>query len=99
MALLITGSCQIFGWGHNHRGQLGGIEGAKVRMPTSCDAIASLKPLQVAGGEQTLFIVTTDGKVRTAATIKRNERSEVLLFIIVEIAIMILALTVWYKCT
>ena len=37
-------------------------------MPTSCDAIASLKPLQVAGGEQTLFIVTTDGKVCTVAT-------------------------------
>ncbi|KAF6037593.1 HERC2 [Bugula neritina] len=57
------GSCQIFGWGHNHRGQLGGIEGAKVRMPAACESLAGLKPIQIAGGEQTLFIVTGDGKV------------------------------------
>ena len=25
------GSGTIYGWGHNHRGQLGGVEGAKVR--------------------------------------------------------------------
>ena len=24
------GSGTIYGWGHNHRGQLGGVEGAKV---------------------------------------------------------------------
>ncbi|KAI8508669.1 E3 ubiquitin-protein ligase herc2, partial [Branchiostoma belcheri] len=57
------GSGQIWGWGHNHRGQLGGVEGAKVKLPTPCDALAALRPVQLIGGEQTLFAVTADGKV------------------------------------
>lgn len=57
------GSGTIYGWGHNHRGQLGGIEGAKVKVPTSTEALATLRPVQLIGGEQTLFAVTADGKV------------------------------------
>lgn len=53
----------MYGWGHNHRGQLGGVEGAKVRAPTPCLALAALNPVQLVGGEQTLFAVTPDGKV------------------------------------
>lgn len=53
----------MYGWGHNHRGQLGGVEGAKVRTPTACHALAALNPVQLVGGEQTLFAVTPDGKV------------------------------------
>lgn len=58
------GSGTIYGWGHNHRGQLGGIERAKVKVPTPCEALATLRPVQLIGGEQTLFAVTADGKVR-----------------------------------
>ena len=57
------GSGQIWGWGHNHRGQLGGVEGAKVKLPVSCEPLAGLRPVQLIGGEQTLFAVTGDGKV------------------------------------
>ncbi|KAK6172413.1 hypothetical protein SNE40_016067 [Patella caerulea] len=57
------GSGQIWVWGHNHRGQLGGVEGAKVKLPASCESLASLRPVQLIGGEQTLFAVTADGKV------------------------------------
>ena len=57
------GSGQIWGWGHNHRGQLGGVEGAKVKLPIGCEALAGLRPVQLIGGEQTLFAVTGDGKV------------------------------------
>ncbi|KAM9264683.1 E3 ubiquitin-protein ligase HERC2 isoform 3-T3 [Cariama cristata] len=57
------GSGTIYGWGHNHRGQLGGIEGAKVKVPTPCEALATLRPVQLIGGEQTLFAVTADGKL------------------------------------
>lgn len=57
------GSGSIYGWGHNHRGQLGGVEGAKVKLPTACDALTTLRPAQLIGGEQTLFAVTSDGKV------------------------------------
>ncbi|XP_076028585.1 E3 ubiquitin-protein ligase HERC2 isoform X2 [Oratosquilla oratoria] len=57
------GSGTIFGWGHNHRGQLGGVEGAKVKLPTPCETLTALRPVQLIGGEQTLFAVTGDGKV------------------------------------
>lgn len=29
----VGGGQKIYGWGHNHRGQLGGVEGAKVKSP------------------------------------------------------------------
>ena len=57
------GSGTIYGWGHNHRGQLGGVEGAKVKVPSSIEALTALRPVQIVGGEQTLFAVTADGKV------------------------------------
>nr|XP_022328228.1 E3 ubiquitin-protein ligase HERC2-like isoform X2 [Crassostrea virginica] len=57
------GSGQIWGWGHNHRGQLGGVDGAKVKQPVSCEALAVTRPIQLVGGEQTLFAVTAEGKV------------------------------------
>lgn len=57
------GSGAIYGWGHNHRGQLGGLEGAKVKLPILCESLSALRPVQLTGGEQTLFAVTADGKV------------------------------------
>ncbi|KAL1491483.1 hypothetical protein ABEB36_012074 [Hypothenemus hampei] len=57
------GSGTIYGWGHNHRGQLGGVEGAKVKIPSPCESLTQLRPVQLVGGEQTLFAVTADGKV------------------------------------
>lgn len=53
----------VYGWGHNHRGQLGGVESAKVKLPTVCDALSSLRPARLLGGEQTLLAVTHDGKL------------------------------------
>ncbi|XP_072935158.1 probable E3 ubiquitin-protein ligase HERC2 [Epargyreus clarus] len=55
--------CAVYGWGHNHRGQLGGVEGAKVRTPAPCIQLAALNPVQIVGGEQTLFAVTPEGRV------------------------------------
>ncbi|KAF4520878.1 hypothetical protein B566_EDAN007059 [Ephemera danica] len=57
------GSGIIYGWGHNHRGQLGGVEGAKVKLPSPCESLSALRPVQLAGGEQTLMAVTGDGRV------------------------------------
>ncbi|CAD6227584.1 GSCOCG00001264001-RA-CDS [Cotesia congregata] len=57
------GSGAIYGWGHNHRGQLGGLEGAKIKLPSPCESLSALRPIQLAGGEQTLFAVTADGKI------------------------------------
>ena len=58
-------SGQIWVWGHNHRGQLGGVEGAKIKVPVACEGLSVLRPVQIAGGEQTLFAVTADGKVKS----------------------------------
>uniref|UniRef100_A0A182QWD0 HECT-type E3 ubiquitin transferase n=1 Tax=Anopheles farauti TaxID=69004 RepID=A0A182QWD0_9DIPT len=57
------GASTIFGWGHNHRGQLGGLDGSRIKMPTPCEALSLLRPVQIAGGEQTLYAVTPDGKL------------------------------------
>lgn len=56
----------IFGWGHNHRGQLGGVDGNKVKVPRICDSFGEVSPVQITGGEQTLFAVTADGKVNVS---------------------------------
>jgi len=53
----------VFRWGHNHRGQLGGIEGTKVKIPAPCDTLSSLRPVDIVGGEQTLFAITAEGRV------------------------------------
>ncbi|XP_033150467.1 LOW QUALITY PROTEIN: probable E3 ubiquitin-protein ligase HERC2 [Drosophila busckii] len=57
------GASTIYGWGHNHRGQLGGLEGSRIKTPTPCEALSLLRPVQLAGGEQSLFAVTPDGKL------------------------------------
>ena len=53
----------VYGWGHNHRGQLGGVEGNKIKTPRLCEAFSELSPEKVVGGEQTMFAITRDGKV------------------------------------
>ena len=53
----------VYGWGHNHRGQLGGMEGNKIKLPRLCESFAELNPVSIVGGEQTLFAITADGKV------------------------------------
>ncbi|GAB0100562.1 Probable E3 ubiquitin-protein ligase HERC2 [Sergentomyia squamirostris] len=62
-ALSWGGASTIYGWGHNHRGQLGGLEGGRIKTPTPCEALSLLRPVQLAGGEQTLYAVTADGKL------------------------------------
>jgi len=64
------GSGAIYGWGHNHRGQLGGLEGPKVKLPAPCESLSALRPIQLAGGEQTLFAVTADGKIYSTGMVK-----------------------------
>ncbi|XP_050522470.1 E3 ubiquitin-protein ligase HERC2 [Daktulosphaira vitifoliae] len=53
----------VYVWGHNHRGQLACIDSSQVKKPLNCDALSVLKPIQVIGGEQTMFAVTPYGKV------------------------------------
>lgn len=53
----------VYVWGHNHRGQLACMESSQVKKPLGCDSLSVLKPNQVIGGEQTMFAVTSYGKV------------------------------------
>lgn len=40
----------IYGWGHNHRGQLGALKVQKLKSP--CEALAALRPVQLIGGNR-----------------------------------------------
>lgn len=53
----------VYVWGHNHRGQLACMDSSQVKKPLACDSLSILKPVQVIGGEQTMFAVTSYGKV------------------------------------
>lgn len=44
-------------------GQLGGLEGGRIKAPTPCESLSLLRPIQLCGGEQTLFAVTPDGRL------------------------------------
>lgn len=57
------GASTIYAWGHNHRGQLGGLEGGRIKSPMPAETLSLLRPIHICGGEQTLFAVTSDGKV------------------------------------
>ena len=52
--------------------QLGGVDGAKVKTPTPCESLSALRPVQLVGGEQTLFAVTTEGKVYATGPSQRS---------------------------
>ena len=34
-----------------------------MKLPVSCESLSGMRPVQLIGGEQTLFAVTADGKV------------------------------------
>ena len=65
----------MYGWGHNHRGQLGGVEGNKIKTPRLCEAFSELSPVKVTGGEQTMFAITKDGKVRPCVALSLDSPS------------------------
>lgn len=50
-------------WGLNDKGQLGGLNGSKIKRPTFNEALTALKPLVIIGGSKSLFVVSNEGKV------------------------------------
>lgn len=58
----------VYVWGHNHRGQLACMDSSQIKKPLACDSLSLLKPIQVIGGEQTMFAVTSYGKVYASGT-------------------------------
>jgi len=47
----------------NDKGQLGGLNGSKLKRPTFNEILTSLKPIEIVGGSKSLFIVSNEGKV------------------------------------
>lgn len=58
-------STKVFVWGLNDKDQLGGLKGSKVKLPVYSEALSALKPVLIAGGSKSLFIVSLEGKVST----------------------------------
>ena len=56
-------STKVFVWGLNDKDQLGGLKGSKIKLPIFSETLALLKPICMAGGSKSLFVVTSDGKV------------------------------------
>lgn len=55
--------CTVMVWGLNDKEQLGGLKGSKVKIPTFSQSISRLRPICLAGGSKSLFVVSEDGKV------------------------------------
>lgn len=53
----------MFVWGLNDKDQLGGMKGSKVKVPTYSESLSRLRPVHIAGGSKSLFIVSQSGKV------------------------------------
>lgn len=53
----------MFVWGLNDKDQLGGMKGSKVKLPMESDMLSQLRPIHIAGGSKSLFIVSQTGKV------------------------------------
>lgn len=53
----------MFVWGLNDKDQLGGMKGSKVKLPVQSDFLSQLRPIHIAGGSKSLFVVSQDGKV------------------------------------
>lgn len=57
------GSSRVYVWGLNDKEQLAGLKGSKVKIPMFSSILSALKPIHIAGGSKSLFIVSQDGKL------------------------------------
>lgn len=58
-----TVGCRVFVWGLNDKDQLGGMKGSKVKLPVQSEFLCQLRPVHIAGGSKSLFVVSQEGKV------------------------------------
>ena len=54
---------KVFVWGLNDKDQLGGLKGSKIKLPIFSETLSHLKPICIAGGSKSLFVVTQVGPV------------------------------------
>lgn len=63
---------KVFLWGLNDKDQLGGLKGSKIKFPLLNENISALRPIQIAGGSKSLFIVSYNGKVNLRESVSSN---------------------------
>jgi len=54
---------RVFVWGLNDKGQLGGMQGSKIKIPHLSQTLSDLKPVGIVGGCKCLFLWTPTGRV------------------------------------
>lgn len=59
----VEGSSRVYVWGLNDKEQLAGLKGSKVKIPMYSAILSNLKPIHIAGGSKSLFIVSQDGNL------------------------------------
>ena len=60
---------KVFVWGLNDKDQLGGLKGSKIKLPVFSETLSHLKPICIAGGSKSLFVVT---QVRILEYVENN---------------------------
>ena len=76
---------KVFVWGLNDKDQLGGLKGSKIKFPAYSETLSALKPIHIAGGSKSLFIVSNNGKVSyiqvlMVALIERRHKKLMLIY-------------------
>ncbi|CAG9110144.1 unnamed protein product [Plutella xylostella] len=60
----VSNDCpKVYVWGLNDKDQLAGVKGSKVKVPVLSPGLSAIRPVHIAGGSKTLFIVSHDGKL------------------------------------
>jgi E3 ubiquitin-protein ligase HERC2 len=59
----VEGNSRVYVWGLNDKEQLAGLKGSKVKVPMYSSILSNLKPIHIAGGSKSLFVVTQSGKL------------------------------------
>lgn len=54
---------RVYVWGLNDKEQLAGLKGSKVKVPMFSSTLSNLKPIHIAGGSKSLFVVSQDGNL------------------------------------
>lgn len=55
--------CRVLVWGLNDKEQLGGLKGSKIKTPSFSATLSQLRPIHIAGGSKSLFVVSQEGKI------------------------------------
>lgn len=73
---------RVYVWGLNDKDQLGGLKGSKIKYPLLSETLTTLKPIHIAGGSKSLFIVSHNGKVRGQNYFAFEKMKELIFFLI-----------------